>query len=710
MNVKVSIFCITYNQEKYVEETLKGFLSQKTNFEWQVHVFDDASTDATPQILKKYAEDYPGVILVTLREKNLGVVRNYFDAARSMKSEYVCFCEGDDYWIDQNKLQKQVDFLDANPTFSACCHRIRVENEISQSAEQEIPSIEEYARKNIYNLKDLLETNYVPSLSIMYRWKFAKNSIPAIPNNVLPCDWIMHLEHAEQGPIKCLPEVMGVYRVWHGGVWSLLSNEKVWSKKNAKKFANFYKYIDKKYGSDHKNIIRYYKARYFKACLYFASPKLFHCLKTIYGMFIKQKNKIKASICLPERGRKVDDCNFVHLQLEVFRRLYRKINITKRASNLFLPTRGSLKADAKKTFIKAEARTRLLVIGVGNSPHTVRWLKNLDETKFEIFLYSVYEIAEATPQEISNQFTIVDTSYPLEEVINFLRPHIVHTLHTQLAAYPLLNYIDSKGKDFYWMHSLWGSDLYFWGKFPDHKVKLQRCLNRLDLLITEGKRDTPIARSLGYTGKIIESIPAFGGIDFSKEQSFNFDAFVPPSSRRIIAVKGYENTVGRFFVAMRALELIKDHLKGFEIHVYLASEASKHIAKLFEYENGIPVKVLDYVPQNQMYQLFSKSRINLGVSLSDGLPSSFIEGMLSGAFPIQTDTSLAGEWITPDVTGMLIPPNDPEIIAQKLLRAITDDELVDEAARKNYETLKRRMDNEIIQEKIRSIYNSISVH
>lgn len=708
MNVKVSIFCITFNQEKYVEETLKGFLSQKTNFEWKVHVFDDASTDATPKILKKYAKEYPERILLTLREKNLGVVKNYFDAATSMKSEYVCFCEGDDFWTDQNKLQKQVDFLDANLEFSGCCHRIRVKNEVSQCVDQEIPSLKEYSQKNIYSLTDLLEKNYVPSLSIMYRWKFVKESVPAVPDNLLPCDWVMQLEHAECGPIKCLPDVMGVYRVWKGGVWSLLSNEKVWAKKNARKFANFYKYIDKKYGSDHKNMIRCYNARYYKACLYFASPKLFHCLKTVNNMLKKHIGRVKANLCLPEKGRKVEDCNFVHLQLEVLRRLYRKVTKFKRRKEFYVTTQN-LPIAQKKAFNNNDERIRLLVIGVGNSPHTLRWLDNLDEAKYKIFLYSVYEIAEATPSEFSNKFTILDPSSPLGEVISSLQPQIIHTLHTQLAAYPLLDYIAAEGKKFYWMHSLWGSDLYFWGRFPDHKTKLERCLKKLDLLITEGKRDTPIARGLGYTGKIIESIPAFGGIDFSKELAFGSEAFVQPSSRKIIAVKGYENTVGRFFVAMRALELIKEHLKGYEIHVYLASETSKYIAKLFEYENGIPVKVLDYVPQSQMYQLFSKSRINLGVSLSDGLPSSFIEGMLSGAFPIQTDTSLAGEWITPDVTGMLIPPNDPEIIAQKLLRAITDDELVDEAARKNYETVKRRMDKEIIQEKIRSIYNSVSV-
>ena len=119
-NKKVSVVVATYNQEKYIGHTLESIVSQKVNFEYEVLVGDDCSTDGNAVIIKEYAEKYPDIIIPILREKNLGMGGNVADLTMRVTGEYVAFIEGDDYWIDENKLQKQVDFLDSHPDYVAC--------------------------------------------------------------------------------------------------------------------------------------------------------------------------------------------------------------------------------------------------------------------------------------------------------------------------------------------------------------------------------------------------------------------------------------------------------------------------------------------------------------------------------------------------------------------------------------------------------------
>ena len=123
--IKVSILCTAYNHEKYIAEALDSFLTQKTDFAFEVLVTDDASTDATPDILRCYAEKYPGIIRYFHQEKNLfsqgiNIYREIlFPNARG---QYIAYCEGDDCFCDETKLQRQADFLDSNLEYSACVH------------------------------------------------------------------------------------------------------------------------------------------------------------------------------------------------------------------------------------------------------------------------------------------------------------------------------------------------------------------------------------------------------------------------------------------------------------------------------------------------------------------------------------------------------------------------------------------------------------
>lgn len=127
----ISIICNTFNQEKYIGEALDSFLMQKVNVPFEILVHDDASTDNTPEIIKEYEAKYPDVI------KPIYQVENQYSKGVSItpkiqipraKGKYVAFCEGDDYWTDENKLQIQLDFMEANPEYTLCCHAYSMVN------------------------------------------------------------------------------------------------------------------------------------------------------------------------------------------------------------------------------------------------------------------------------------------------------------------------------------------------------------------------------------------------------------------------------------------------------------------------------------------------------------------------------------------------------------------------------------------------------
>lgn len=213
---KVSILCLTYNQDEYIKQTLDGFLMQKTDFDFEVLINDDASTDNTQKILKEYAEKYPEIIKPNFQNKNLYSqgLRNFIPRFLLPKAQgkYLAVCEGDDYWTDPDKLQTQADFLDNNPDYVICFHAVRVTYENSEDKEFIFPDVKD---ENWYTTEELLRTNYIPTNAVMYR----KQKYLNIPTDISPGDWFLHLYHAQFGKIKFIDKVMSVYRKHEGGIW-----------------------------------------------------------------------------------------------------------------------------------------------------------------------------------------------------------------------------------------------------------------------------------------------------------------------------------------------------------------------------------------------------------------------------------------------------------------------------------------------------------
>ena len=220
----VGIYCITYNHKSYIRDCLEGFVKQKTNFKFKAVVFDDCSTDGTREIVEEYAKKYPDIIKPILPEHNVAQSKGFDFVAKAiydnLNTKYVAYCEGDDYWTDENKLQKQVDFLEAHPEYSGCFHPVKIHWENGEEKDSIYPKPQKIRGKKFVTAGDLLEYNYIQTNSVLYRWAFIdKDFKEFFPEKILPGDLYMHLLHAKRGNIGFLPEVMSVYRRQRGGIW-----------------------------------------------------------------------------------------------------------------------------------------------------------------------------------------------------------------------------------------------------------------------------------------------------------------------------------------------------------------------------------------------------------------------------------------------------------------------------------------------------------
>lgn len=222
---KVSIVSISYNQEKYIAEALESFVAQQTDFDFEVIIADDCSIDRTAAIIREYAKTYPEIIKPIFGENNIGVQLNLIKALKAAQGQYIALCEGDDYWTDSTKLQKQAVFLDENPEYGLCFHPVKVLFENSEMKDFIYPVV---TKESKFTLEGLLKENFIQTNSVMYR----KQKYDNLPANILPMDWYLHLFHAKSGKIGFINTVMSVYRRHSGGIWWDSYNNKAefWAK------------------------------------------------------------------------------------------------------------------------------------------------------------------------------------------------------------------------------------------------------------------------------------------------------------------------------------------------------------------------------------------------------------------------------------------------------------------------------------------------
>lgn len=221
----VSVFMLAYNHERFIAQALDSILQQQVNFRYEIVVGEDCSTDNTREILLEYWRKYPGLFNLLLHEKNVGPSTNHMLTAEACKGKYVAMCEGDDYWTDPTKLQQQVDFLEANPSYSLCCHRIwQRQEKDGHLAAWNAEAFDQYPHGREISLQTVFEPYIIATASVVYR-----NScldIPVVKKLKHFKDLFLYCILLNKGRGFCMNSEMAVYRIHEKGIWSMQSQLK----------------------------------------------------------------------------------------------------------------------------------------------------------------------------------------------------------------------------------------------------------------------------------------------------------------------------------------------------------------------------------------------------------------------------------------------------------------------------------------------------
>lgn len=218
--ILVSVICTTFNHEKYVRDALEGFISQKTNFKYEVLIHDDASTDNTANIIKEYEQMYPELIKpiyqhVNQYSKGVRIIDDIL--VPKAKGKYLAFCEGDDYWCDCNKLQEQIDVLENSQNYVACVHNTNFLYMTSNNEIIKYPTI-----NRILKLDDcaMCGGQSFHTSSLVVRKSVYENKPPFTYSVDGVGDYPNSIYYALCGPIYYIGKVMSVYRYGTEGSWS----------------------------------------------------------------------------------------------------------------------------------------------------------------------------------------------------------------------------------------------------------------------------------------------------------------------------------------------------------------------------------------------------------------------------------------------------------------------------------------------------------
>lgn len=398
---------------------------------------------------------------------------------------------------------------------------------------------------------------------------------------------------------------------------------------------------------------------------------------------------------------------------------------------------------------------KILFVAMSNSIHTTRWINQITDQGWEIYLFpsDIFELPNENIKGVrifnsrllkyfikvlkrennnnnnsidqnllSNQnfsfyaFSkkIFDKLFPnyyvrkLIRTIKKIKPDIIHSLHIQKGGYLVLNAKKNFSRAFpKWVVSNWGSELTLFSFIKSHDKLIKDVLKNCDYFFCECKRDIFIARKLGFKGKTLPVLPNSGGIDFNDAQKFMNNR--PPSERKSIIVKGYQGWAGRALVGLRALERCKDLLDNFNVYIYSVDTVEVKIyAELMREKEGMETIIIPVnTPREELLEYFAKSRIYIGLSIADAISTSLLEAMLTGAFPIQSNTSCASEWIKDGETGILVPAEDVEVIEAAIRQALSEGDLVNKAALSNYALLLDKIEYSKVKKLVIDMYKEI---
>lgn len=374
---------------------------------------------------------------------------------------------------------------------------------------------------------------------------------------------------------------------------------------------------------------------------------------------------------------------------------------------------------------------RIFIVAMADSIHTARWLLQFRNQRIVVTVFpsgphrrihpliralvdgdQVMKVTIAPVMRFSSlPLYVSDKIFPLGLRARYLRylikkrsPSILHALETQHSGYIASQAISKLKIAPEFRLSIWGSDLVWFSRFRRHRREIRNVLSRVDQLSVECTRDVELARSLGFDGKVLPALPASGGVDLSAVQ-ISTDSLAPHMRRKIV-VKGYSGFVGRATTSLRVLEVLASQLMDYEIHVYSASRKTSRLVRRIVKRTGLAIvsHPKHSLTHQEVLSLFQDARISISISLSDGFPGSLREAMVSGCFPIESLKSCGAEWAITDKSAFFVDPLNEGEIATAVARALNDDNLVDSAARLNWELAQSRFSTLAVKDLVNSYY------
>ncbi len=386
---------------------------------------------------------------------------------------------------------------------------------------------------------------------------------------------------------------------------------------------------------------------------------------------------------------------------------------------------------------------RILFVAMSDSVHTARWVRQLSRRGWDIHLFPSIDVgishAELTNVTVHHAVyarlrNAGDTGnryrglyvrfasiallaryallrlfpgyrvWQLRRLIGRLRPDLIHSLEIQHSGY-LVQQVRAGWKEGFpkWWVTNWGSDIYLFGRLEEHRRRIRSVMEACDLYSCECERDVDLARALGFRGLVLPVMPNTGGFDLAWIKDVRDKTRT--AERRTIMLKGYQHWAGRALVGLRALERCADVLSGYTVVIYSASQDVVLAAQLFSERTGVMTQIIERdAPHEDILRAHAAARMSIGLSISDAISTSLLEAMVMGAFPIQSCTACADEWIEHGLSGWLVPPEDPDVVELAIRQVLTDDELVDSAARINWQTAVARLEQSNLAEKAVAMY------
>ena len=220
---KLSITVITYNQEHFIRETLDSILNQKISYDYEIVIGDDASTDNTPKILQEYKYLYPDKIKLILRTNNLGHTGNYIETTKEASGEYIAHLDGDDLMLD-TKLEKQIQFLDKNQTYSMVHHLVYFIDKAGK-----ITGKTKAKSATVGNINNIIKQNHIINSSNMFRKSSLDKHFYNIPHTLMLHDKLAHMIKTQYGKVGLIPEYLGKYRVYSESIFKSASSYKLFN-------------------------------------------------------------------------------------------------------------------------------------------------------------------------------------------------------------------------------------------------------------------------------------------------------------------------------------------------------------------------------------------------------------------------------------------------------------------------------------------------